>query len=199
MILPPMSRDQVRRVDRIAMEDYGMPGVVLMENANEVILDIASRANTLSDLTAMGGGLESAIRALASGADRRHVLLFTDGMQNVYPKVREVEGHLEISGLGNPSANIAAGDPPTRLNADLGVQVDFLVLGRACAALGGEHLYRHRHQRGGVEFPGGGFTQVGATAGHQVVHQRLDRRAFLVGVGNFPCGAEHHHRAVVHR
>ena len=33
MILPPLSREQVRRVDRLAIEAYGIPGVVLMENA----------------------------------------------------------------------------------------------------------------------------------------------------------------------
>ena len=29
----PMSRDEVRAVDRRAIEEYGIPGVVLMENA----------------------------------------------------------------------------------------------------------------------------------------------------------------------
>jgi NAD(P)H-hydrate epimerase len=31
--IPPLKRDQVREVDRIAIEEYGIPGVVLMENA----------------------------------------------------------------------------------------------------------------------------------------------------------------------
>lgn len=33
MRLPPLSREQVRRVDQIAIEDFDMPGIVLMENA----------------------------------------------------------------------------------------------------------------------------------------------------------------------
>lgn len=33
MKIPPLTRDQVRRVDAIAIRDYGMSGLVLMENA----------------------------------------------------------------------------------------------------------------------------------------------------------------------
>ena len=33
MKLPALSRDQVRQVDKIAIEQYGVPGIVLMENA----------------------------------------------------------------------------------------------------------------------------------------------------------------------
>ena len=33
MQLPPLTRDQVRRVDQIAINDFQMPGIVLMENA----------------------------------------------------------------------------------------------------------------------------------------------------------------------
>jgi NAD(P)H-hydrate epimerase len=33
MMLPPLTREQVRSIDRKAVEDYGMSGLVLMENA----------------------------------------------------------------------------------------------------------------------------------------------------------------------
>lgn len=33
MKIPPLTRDQVRRVDAVAIADYGMSGLVLMENA----------------------------------------------------------------------------------------------------------------------------------------------------------------------
>ena len=33
MELPPLTRDQVRRVDQTAIEEYGLPGIALMENA----------------------------------------------------------------------------------------------------------------------------------------------------------------------
>ncbi|HEY0982515.1 NAD(P)H-hydrate epimerase [Schlesneria sp.] len=32
-LMPPLTRNQVREVDRIAIEEYGLPGLVLMENA----------------------------------------------------------------------------------------------------------------------------------------------------------------------
>src|SRR5215212_7148299 len=38
--LPPLTRDQVRRVDAIAIERYGLPGVVLMENAGRGAADL---------------------------------------------------------------------------------------------------------------------------------------------------------------
>ena len=40
---PVLTREQVRQVDRIATEEYGIPGIVLMENAGRnatsIILD----------------------------------------------------------------------------------------------------------------------------------------------------------------
>lgn len=45
MKLPPLSREQVRRVDQITIDQYGVPGVVLMENAGrgaaEIIQSVA--------------------------------------------------------------------------------------------------------------------------------------------------------------
>lgn len=40
MILPPLSRDAVRNVDRRAIEHYGLPGIVLMENAGRGAVDL---------------------------------------------------------------------------------------------------------------------------------------------------------------
>jgi NAD(P)H-hydrate epimerase len=37
--LPPLSREQVRRIDRKAVEEYGMSGLVLMENAGRGCAD----------------------------------------------------------------------------------------------------------------------------------------------------------------
>lgn len=46
-----LTREQVRRVDRIAMEEYGIGGLVLMENAGrnaaEIILDEIERRNSV--------------------------------------------------------------------------------------------------------------------------------------------------------
>ena len=39
MTLPPLTREQVRSIDRKAIEDYGMSGLVLMENAGRGCAD----------------------------------------------------------------------------------------------------------------------------------------------------------------
>ncbi len=39
--MKPMTREQVREVDRRAMEEYGIPGLVLMENAGRGAADVA--------------------------------------------------------------------------------------------------------------------------------------------------------------
>ena len=62
MKLPPLSRQQVRAVDRIAIEEYGIPGIVLMENAgrgaaeaihrlapNGVVVIVAGKGNNAGD------------------------------------------------------------------------------------------------------------------------------------------------------
>ncbi|MCG8650049.1 MAG: NAD(P)H-hydrate epimerase [Pirellulales bacterium] len=43
MILPPLSRDQVRGVDQTAMTEYGISGLVLMENAGRGAAEIIAR------------------------------------------------------------------------------------------------------------------------------------------------------------
>ncbi len=43
MIVPPLSRDQVRNVNKVAIEQYGIPGIVLMENAGRGAAEIIDR------------------------------------------------------------------------------------------------------------------------------------------------------------
>ena len=40
MKLPPLTREQVRQVDQIAIDQYGMPGIALMENAGRGAAEI---------------------------------------------------------------------------------------------------------------------------------------------------------------
>jgi hydroxyethylthiazole kinase-like uncharacterized protein yjeF len=40
---PPLTRDQVRRLDRLAIDRYGMSGLVLMENAGRGAVDVLER------------------------------------------------------------------------------------------------------------------------------------------------------------
>jgi NAD(P)H-hydrate epimerase len=41
--LPPLTRDQSRELDRRAIEEFGIPGVVLMENAGRCCVDVMER------------------------------------------------------------------------------------------------------------------------------------------------------------
>lgn len=53
-----LTRDQARRLDRLAIEEYGIPGLVLMENAGRAVADAVSRA-TPADTSVVilcGGG-----------------------------------------------------------------------------------------------------------------------------------------------
>jgi len=43
MILRPISREESRRIDRRAIEEYGLPGLVLMENAGRGVADLLER------------------------------------------------------------------------------------------------------------------------------------------------------------
>ena len=43
MIVPPLSRNQVRNVDKVAIDQYGIPGIALMENAGRGAAEIINR------------------------------------------------------------------------------------------------------------------------------------------------------------
>lgn len=43
MNLPPLSRDEIRQIDQIAIQQYGVPGVVLMENAGRGAAEVIQR------------------------------------------------------------------------------------------------------------------------------------------------------------
>ncbi len=57
-----LSRDQVRRIDQLAVDEFGLPGIVLMENASRQLADHAERM--LRDM------------------DRRHALVVAGGGNN---------------------------------------------------------------------------------------------------------------------
>ena len=56
MKLPALSRDQVRRVDQVAIEQYGIPGIVLMENAGRGAAETLHRLAPSGSVAIMCGG-----------------------------------------------------------------------------------------------------------------------------------------------
>jgi hypothetical protein len=101
---------------------------VTEDNVSDVILEVDALDTAPNNLTAMGGGLQRAIELLqvVGGVDipNRHVVLFTDGMQNVNPMVIKNEedspSHYEIVNQpGHPVSNVSANEPPINLK-DLG-------------------------------------------------------------------------------
>ncbi len=101
---------------------------VTQDNVSDVIVEVGALDTVPNNLTAMGGGLQRAIELLqAVGAvaiPQRHVVLFTDGMQNVNPMVVKNEedspSHYEIVNQpGRPVSNVSPKEPPINLK-DLG-------------------------------------------------------------------------------
>lgn len=82
--LPPMTRQQVRDVDRRAMEEFGLPGRVLMENAGRGAADLLLARGVRGPVVLCcgkgnngGDGFVIARHLEAAGVDV-DVLLFTD-------------------------------------------------------------------------------------------------------------------------
>ena len=73
--MPSLSREQVRAIDRCAIDTVGVPGVVLMENAGRQLADAACH-----ELDALGGGRVAIVAGAGNnGGDgfvlARHLLL----------------------------------------------------------------------------------------------------------------------------
>ena len=81
----------------------------------------------------MGGGLQRSLETLralpADQAEARHVILFSDGMQNVNPMVVPPQ-HVEIDDLtGRPSSGVTPAIPPMRLDAQSPLKIDTIAVG----------------------------------------------------------------------
>lgn len=55
MSLPPLSRDESRRVDAIAINEFGIPGVVLMENAGRGAAEEIHRIQPSGEIAILAG------------------------------------------------------------------------------------------------------------------------------------------------
>ena len=103
-------------------------------NATAVVDDLGLRGTVAANQTAMGGGIQWGIETLegtdATGIPQRHIIVFTDGMQNVNPMVLAVGSNLQISNqVGRPASNVTPAQPPRVLNLALGVRVHTVGIG----------------------------------------------------------------------
>jgi hypothetical protein len=83
-----------------------------------------------SGLTAMGGGIQAAINQLQTmgGCNEKHVIVFTDGMQNQNPKVATGGGSISNDPSWTPAGGVLPG-PYSTLNGALGIKVHTIGIG----------------------------------------------------------------------
>ena len=117
------------------------PPLVPMTGTNATSLSghVDGLTTLLTNLTAMGGGLQTAIALLgtpeAASIPERHVVLLTDGMQNVNPSVvRDPPAGTPYTLVlddvaGRPASNATAAQPPLALDAALGIVVHTIAVG----------------------------------------------------------------------
>lgn len=97
-------------------------------NAPAIIADVRSQTTVPANLTAMGGGIQTAINRLTDTTRPRNIIVFTDGMQNVNPMVNTTT--FEIANEpGRPASGVSATVPPTDLNVALGIKVNTIGVG----------------------------------------------------------------------
>jgi len=109
--LPPLTREQVRRVDAIAIERYGMPGILLMENAGRGAAELlrslgADRVAVCCGRGNNGGDGFVIARHLANAGRDVRVLLFAD------PKDLRGDAAVNFAALGGTDVprTVLAGD-----------------------------------------------------------------------------------------
>lgn len=82
-----------------------------------------------SGATAMGGGMQEAINRLqASGCGEKHVIVFTDGMQNMNPMVSTDGGTIANDPSRFPAGGVIPG-PYSNLNPALGIKIHTIGIG----------------------------------------------------------------------
>lgn len=148
-MLPVLDNDAMREADRHTIEDLGMPGLVLMENAATGVVDaIRERYPEAREILILCGGGNNggdglaAARHLANGGHRVDVLLFSppeklsgDAAENLR-LARAFDLSIEIVDGDELSALEAALDRPPHLVVDalLGTGIDRPLGGRLAVA-----------------------------------------------------------------
>lgn len=92
-----LTRKQVREVDRIAIEEYGIPGVVLMENAARSAAEVAKKMSRVCRALILCGGGNNGGDGYAIG---RH-------LHNAGWQIRIVASHGELHGDAAVNQRIA--------------------------------------------------------------------------------------------
>src|SRR5215213_2969251 len=101
--------------------------VPVSANAPAIIDNVRSQTTVPANLTAMGGGIQTAINRLTDNTRPRNIIVFTDGMQNVNPMVNTTT--FEIANeAGRPASGVSPAVPPTDLNTALGIKVFFFMV-----------------------------------------------------------------------
>jgi len=126
---------------RTDITDFDVSGTVLLPvlaNAQDMIDNVRAQTTDWNQLTAMGGGIQYAINEMTDATRPRNIILFTDGMQNVNPKVLQIDdspppdaSHLEIDHdpADTDFSNVDPTIPPTQLDDDLDIKVNTIGVG----------------------------------------------------------------------
>jgi hypothetical protein len=120
------------QVDQFLVNTEAMP-LLTPDNITTIMNDLGQRSP--ANLTAMGGALQRSIEALstlpANTNAPRHVILFTDGMQNVNPMVHELSANPPQHDIRDEPGRPPSGVPATNLRLDMlsGITVDTIGIG----------------------------------------------------------------------
>ena len=133
----PDHRLGVTYFKNLEIDEFDVAGDVLLavrDHADEVIDDVRAQTTLSSNLTPMGGGLQSAINRLVDATRPRNIVLFTDGMQNVNPMVLRDDGSLVIDNEpGRSNSDVDPTPVPTVLDLALGRKVNTIASVRPIA------------------------------------------------------------------
>jgi hypothetical protein len=120
------------RTNITKFSDAGVTLLSVINKTDAMVTDVRGQTSVATDLTALGGGVQSAINDLTTTTRPRNVILFTDGMQNVNPGV-VFPGLTIQNSVFSTNSNVTATSPATTLNAALGIKVNTIGVGATSA------------------------------------------------------------------
>ena len=107
-------------IDTVLFAPFNLALAPFLPHVATALADVQAQQTTPFALTAMGGGVLAAINTLQQPSNNRHVILFTDGMQNVQPLIQWNASQLHIAGPGTPT---------TVLDTTLGLRIHTIGVG----------------------------------------------------------------------